>query len=181
MANMKKTETKKMAGIKTEAKTQISAPHAAGAVAAPWQSFRTELDRLFEQFNQPLLWPGFGLALPAEGVKLPTVDMVEDEKAFTLSAELPGLEAKDVEVTLDGRTLVIKGEKHQDKTTRDKNYHLTERSYGAFERNFYLPEGVDAGAISANVDKGVLTVILPKLAKPPAGTRKIEVKPSVGF
>lgn len=143
----------------------------------PWRSFRDELENLFEQFSQPLAWPGFGSALAPAKLKLPTVDIAEDEKAFTITAELPGLAAGDVDVSLNERTLVIKGEKRQESKTDDKNYHLTERSYGAFERSFYLPDGVDANAIKAAVDKGVLTVTLPKLAKPAAtAAKKIEVK-----
>ncbi|MBB5373800.1 Hsp20/alpha crystallin family protein [Acidocella aromatica] len=137
----------------------------------PWRSFRNELDRVFEQFGQTLS-PWWG----GENMKLPSVDITEDDKTFTLTAELPGLSAEDVDVSLDGRTLVIKGEKQQETKTEEKNYHLTERSYGAFERSFYLPDGVNADAIDATVAKGVLTVTLPKLPSAADKAKKITVK-----
>ncbi|HVO80310.1 MAG TPA: Hsp20/alpha crystallin family protein [Terriglobales bacterium] len=140
----------------------------------PWRSFRNELDRVFEQFGQTL--SPWSLFRGAESVKLPSVDITEDDKAFTVTAELPGLAAEDVDVSLEGRTLVIKGEKQQETKTEEKNYHLTERTYGAFERSFYLPDGVDADAISASVAKGVLAVTLPKVPSPADTAKKIEVK-----
>lgn len=154
-----------------EVKTHAPAPH-----AAPWRTFRNELEKLFDQFNQPLAWPSFTGSLAAATLKLPIVDISEDAKSFIIAAELPGLAAEDVDVSLNGRNLVIKGEKQQETKTEDKNFHLTERSYGAFERSFYLPDGVDTGAITAAVDKGVLTVTLPKLAKAETPAKKIEVK-----
>lgn len=74
--------------------------------------------------------------------------------------------------------LVIKGEKQSEKKTEEKNYYLSERSYGAFERSFYLPEGVDHDNIKAEVAKGVLTVTLPKTEAARAKAKKIEVKPA---
>ncbi len=140
----------------------------------PWRSFRDELDRVFEQFGQTL--SPWSLFRGAESIKLPSVDITEDDKAFMLTAELPGLTAEDVDVSLDGRTLVIKGEKQQETKTEDKSYHLTERTYGSFERSFYLPDGVDSDAINAAVAKGVLTVTLPKVPSAADKTKKIEVK-----
>lgn len=153
----------------TEVGVKKSAP--APQPRDPWRSFRNELDRVFEQFGQTLS-PWWG----GENVKLPTVDITEDDKAFTLTAELPGLSAEDVDVSLEGRTLVIKGEKQQETKTEEKNYHLTERTYGSFERSFYLPDGVDADAIDAAVAKGVLTVTLPKLPTAADTAKKIAVK-----
>jgi len=159
-----------MANSQVEVKKPAPAPQPAD----PWSSFRNEMDRVFEQFSQSL--SPWSLFRSAESVKLPSVDITEDDKAFTLTAELPGLAAEDVEVALDGRTLVIKGEKQQESTKEEKNYHLTERSYGAFERSFYLPDGVNADAIAASVAKGVLTVTLPKLPAAAEKAKKIEVK-----
>jgi len=140
----------------------------------PRRSFRTELDRVLEQFGQS--FSPWALFRGIESAKLPSVDIAENANAFTLTAELPGLTAEDVDVSLDGRNLIIKGEKQQETKTEDKNYHLTERTYGAFERSFYLPDGVDADAINAAVAKGVLTVTLPKLPSAVDKAKKIEVK-----
>jgi HSP20 family protein len=146
-----------------------------GNVPAPWRSFRDELDRMFDRFNQDIApWNPFGGNSP----KWPSVDIAENEKAYVITAELPGMAAEDVDVSLDGGVLVMKGEKRNETKTEEKNYHLTERSYGAFQRRFSLPEGVDRNAINAAVDKGVLTVTLPKLAPGETAAKKIEVKPA---
>ncbi len=81
-----------------------------------------------------------------------------------------------MDVALDGGVLMIKGEKRSETKMEEKNYHLTERSYGAFQRRFSLPEGIDRNAINATVDKGVLTVTLPKLKPSETVAKKIEVK-----
>jgi HSP20 family protein len=107
---------------------------------------------------------------------VPSVDVTESEKEIEITAELPGLEEKDVQINVSDGLLTIKGEKKSEKEEKDKNknYRLVERSYGSFSRTLELPAGVDPDAIKATIDKGVLTVIVPKPA--PAETRKIEVK-----
>jgi HSP20 family protein len=142
----------------------------------PWRSLRNELDRVFSEFGQSMSpWSLFG---GVEKLKMPSVDIVEDEKSYIVTAELPGMEANDVEVTLDGSNLIIRGEKQNETKTEDKNYHLTERTFGSFERSFFLPEGVDKDAIAASVEKGVLMVTLPKTAQSGDKVKKIEVKPA---
>jgi HSP20 family protein len=147
-------------------------------VATPdvWRSFRSEMDRLFDRVAG-----NFGLsALPlprfetAFTMPSPAVDITEDEAAFKFTAELPGLTEKDVEVTLSGDTLIIKGEKRQDKDENTQDYHLTERSYGAFQRAFVLPADVESDKVAAAFANGVLTVTVPKTAK--AAGKTIEVK-----
>jgi HSP20 family protein len=152
-----------------------STPTVAGTPEV-WRSFRTEMDRLFDRFTS-----GFGIlpfpSFRSESVfsaPFPAVDINEDEKSFKVTAELPGLTEKDVEVSLSGNTLVIKGKKEEEKEQKEKGYYLSERSYGEFQRSFILPEGVDAEKIEAGVAKGVLTVTVPKTAQ--AAAKKIEVK-----
>ena len=94
----------------------------------------------------------------------PAIDMSEDEKAYKISAELPGIDAKDIDVSVSGNTLVLKGEKRQEKEEKDKNYYFSERAYGSFQRAFELPASVDRDKISADFSKGVLTITLPKTA-----------------
>ncbi|GAN81236.1 Hsp20/alpha crystallin family protein [Acidocella aminolytica] len=144
-----------------------------GAVPAPWRSFRDELDRMFERFsldNAP--WSLFGGSSP----QWPSVDIEETDKAYIITAELPGMAAADVDVALDNGVLVIKGEKRSDTKTEEKNYYLSERSYGAFQRRFSLPEGIARNAITASADKGILTVTLPKSELSEPAPKKIEVK-----
>lgn len=106
----------------------------------------------------------------------PAVDIAEKDKAFEITAELPGLDAKDVDITLRNGNIVIKGEKHEDKEEKSKDYYLQERRFGSFERSFSLPDGVDAGKIEASFKNGVLTVSLPKTAEAQKPVKKVEIK-----
>ena len=99
---------------------------------------------------------------------------METDKQIEITAELPGLEEKDVQVNLADNVLTIRGEKKAEKEEKDKAYRLVERSYGSFVRSLELPEGVNADAIKASIDKGVLKVTVPKPA--PAQVKKIDVK-----
>jgi len=155
--------------------------------AAPdlWQSFRGEMDRLFDRFDGGFRLPSLRRLFESEPTPqpetrfeftVPSIDLAEDDAAYKLTAELPGLDQKDVEVSISGDRLVLKGEKRQEKEEKDKNYYLSERSYGAFLRSLPLPEGVDRDKIDATVAKGVLTVTLPKTEAAQQKQKKIEVK-----
>ena len=139
----------------------------------PFFSLQREIDRLFDDFTRG--FPSLG-TFTGDGMSkmLPTMDVSETDKEIEITAELPGLEEKDVQVNLADNILTIRGEKKAEKEQKDKNYHLVERSYGSFERSLELPEGVNADAIKANIDKGVLKVVVPKPA--PAQVKKVEVK-----
>ena len=153
------------------------------AMGGSWHAFRQEMDRLFDRFSggfesvslQPFthmqrLWsPGL------TGFASLAVDVAESDKAYTITAELPGVSEKDVEVSVGDDMLVIKGEKHQEKEEKDKNHYVSERSYGAFQRMFSLPRGADSSKIEARFQNGVLTVSVPKTAQKQE-PRKVEVK-----
>jgi HSP20 family protein len=98
---------------------------------------------------------------------MPKADFSETEKAYELTCELPGLDEKDVDVSLAEGVLTVKGQKEIKREEKDekRNYYFSERSYGAFHRSFRLPENVDESKISAQFDKGVLTITLPKAAE----------------
>ena len=150
------------------------------AATDPWQRFRSEFDQMFDRF------PGFGLpsmrrmfdVAPFDtlNVNVPAVDVTEDDKAYKIAAELPGLEEKDVEVSLTGDVLTLKGEKRQEKEEKNKNWYVSERAYGSFQRAFELPHGIDRDKIAAEFAKGVLTVTLPKSAEAQKQQKKIDVK-----
>jgi HSP20 family protein len=150
----------------------------AGRQSNPFSMMRNEIDRLFDSFMAPG-WPrGAGLFRePAmlEGV-IPSVDVRESPTELVLEAELPGITEKDLNVTFRDGILVIKGEKKIERDEKKDEYHLSERSYGTFERSFRLPEGIDADKISAKFDKGVLTVRAPKKPEAAKAQKKIEVK-----
>jgi len=135
----------------------------------PFASIYRELDRMMEDFGRGV--PGF--AAGAQGL-MPATDVVETDKEIEITAELPGLEEKDVKIELSDNVLTIRGEKKAEKEEKDKNYRMIERSYGAFSRSLELPAGVDSGAIKATIANGVLKVTVPKPA--PAQAKTIEVK-----
>jgi HSP20 family protein len=100
--------------------------------------------------------------------------VTETEKETEITAELPGLEEKDVQINVADGVLTIRGEKKAEKEEKDKDYRLLERTYGSFSRALELPAGVDPDTIKASIAKGVLTVTVPKPA--PAAVKKVEVK-----
>ena len=153
-----------------------SAPSPAGRTLEPWRSFQSEMDRIFDRFPKGFGFPYLEFVTSDDEFATPAVDMTEDDKSYTVTAELPGMNEKDIDVTVSGGALVIKGEKKEEKEEKSKNYYLSERSYGSFQRSFSLPGGVDQDKIGANFAKGVLTVTLPKTADAQKTQKKIEVK-----
>jgi len=142
-------------------------------------SLQRQIDRLFDDFAR-----SFGASGASEIASLaPSIDVTETDKQIEITAELPGLERKDVEISLEDNILVVRGEKKVEQeqkdeknkdAKKDKSYRLSERSYGVFYRAIELPAGVDASSIQATMSKGVLKVVIPK--PPHAQTKKIEIK-----
>ena len=174
-------ETATKLPVKTE-----DAPESASALRAwrPFETLRREMDRLFEEFDRDLWRSPFrrsafdiepflrrGLSWSA-----PAVDIAEKNNAYELTAELPGLDEKNIEVKVVNGSLMIKGEKRDAKEEKKKDYHLQERHFGSFERCFSVPEGVDTDRIEANFKAGVLTVTLPKKPEAQKPEKKIEIK-----
>ena len=150
----------------------------------PFEGLRDEIDRLFDDFGRGM-WQPFRRSLfpmapsfrsQVNWPTMPAVDVVENEKAYEITAELPGMDEKNIEVKVANGFLTIKGEKQEEKEEKKKDYYLQERSFGSFERSFGLPEGVDADKIQASFKKGVLTVMLPKKPEAQKPAKKIEVK-----
>jgi len=154
----------------------------------PWHPFdtlRREMDRLFEDFDRDF-WPtpfrrsSFALdplwRQDFASATKPAVDIVEKEKAYEITAELPGLDEKDIEVKLSDGSVTIKGAKKEEREEKSKNYHLHERHFGSFERHFSVPAGVDAEKIEAKFNQGILTVTLPKKPEAQKPEKKIEIK-----
>ena len=108
--------------------------------------------------------------------KAPAVDIADNAKAYEITAELPGMDEKNVEVKFSDGTLIIRGEKKDEKEEKNKDYHLSERRYGAFQRSFSVPDGVDAEKIEAAFKNGILTVTLPKTPEAQKKEKKIEIK-----
>lgn len=106
----------------------------------------------------------------------PKMDVVESDGAYELTAELPGMDEKDIEVVMRDRVLMLKGEKKEEREEKKEDYRLCERRYGTFERAFTLPEGVDATKVKARFVKGVLHITLPKTKESQLKQRKIPVE-----
>ncbi len=146
-----------------------------------WRSFRSEFDRLFDRFGLPSLRRMFEVepgwrAAGGFPFSAPPIDLSEDEKAYRITAELPGLDAKDVELSVSDGRLILKGEKRREKEEKEKNYYFSERAYGSFQRVFELPASVEHDKITADFSKGVLTITLPKTAEAQQQAKKIEIK-----
>lgn len=104
------------------------------------------------------------------------VEVTESENEYRITAELPGMDEKGIEVTISGDLLTVKGEKKEEREETRKDYRLSERHYGAFQRSFVIPPGADAGKIAASFSKGVLTVTLAKTEQAQRRPRKVEIK-----
>lgn len=142
----------------------------------PLSAMRAEMDRVFDSF----LGRSFGglpsLSRSGWGDMLaPSIDLRESDKEFIVEAELPGINEKDIEVSLTHGVLTLKGEKKSEREEKKENYHLMERSYGSFHRSFQLGDAVDPDKVSATFDKGVLKVTLAKRAEAAKAEKKIPI------
>ena len=199
MADTTRTDTN--IDVKRDQHTQHPGQHAAPAHPPahrgetrpmprdPFQAMRREMDRMFDRF----FGGSFGLPLARrmfemepmgrggeEGFSFgaPAIDFAEDENAYHLTAELPGLSEKDINLSLSDDMLTISGEKREERQEqeKDKNYHYSERRFGSFRRMIQLPQHIDRDKIEANFKNGVLTVALPKSQDARQRQKKIEIK-----
>lgn len=175
-----------MAQTDIEVRRTPSPPAPTSSGSDLFQSFRNEVERLFDQF-----WRGAGFGFPSlrrtfepeqfwrqpiSGFATPMVDVSEDDKAFHITADLPGMTEKDINVILSGDMLTITGERRDEREQKDRNYHFSERRFGSFRRAFSLPTGVDRDKIEANFKNGVLSLTLPKTPEAMQQQKEIEVK-----
>ena len=141
-----------------------------------WRPFR-EVFRLRREMDH--LWEDYfgsgrrGLQ-PLQREFAPAVDVKESAEAVVVKAEVPGMDAKDINIAVTGEVLTIKGEKKSEREEKEENYHLVERTYGSFSRSLVLPAAVDLDKIEAKYDQGVLTVTCPK--KEEVKPKAIEIK-----
>ena len=175
---------------KTASKTPVkkakpSAPTAqVGDLIEPFTALRRDIDRVFEDFTRsfPSMFDfdpfrRLGPTFDMRGIEMaPKVEVSEDKKAYEISAELPGVEEKDVKLTLQNDVLTVSGEKKSEREQKEEGYQVSERSYGSFRRSFRLPDDVNADKISAKFDKGVMTITLPRIARAKPKGRSIPIK-----
>jgi HSP20 family protein len=128
-----------------------------------------EMEELFERFLEPFELKGNGKV----AAWTPRVDVEETEKEYLVRVDLPGIDPKDVDVSMEEGSLILKGEKKEEKEEKKKNFHRVERFVGRFYREIPLPAGVEPEMITAAVTKGVMTVTIPK--KPEVLPKKIAI------
>ncbi|MCR4409391.1 MAG: Hsp20/alpha crystallin family protein [Candidatus Saccharicenans sp.] len=141
-----------------------------------WDPFRDIMvlrDRMNRLFEDLVSSPKFEESDIIQSTWSPAVDIYETENELVLTAELPGVEEKDVEIKVEDNTLSLRGERKFEKETREENYHRIERAYGSFYRSFSLPNYVDQEKISAEYENGLLKVHMPK--KPEVKPRKVKI------
>ncbi|GAB3372874.1 Hsp20/alpha crystallin family protein [Azotobacter armeniacus] len=154
----------------------------------PWRplsNLRRQINHLMEDFDRMSspFWPvgrsGFEMepfGRGAAGMGMPAVDIVEQDKAILITAELPGMDEQNIELKLCNGNLMLKGEKKSEREESGRGRYLSERSYGSFQRNFALPDSIDADNIDARFDKGVLTITLPKRPEAQQPEKVIDIK-----
>jgi len=147
----------------------------------PVQALQRRMNDLFEDFFGDFENMFGGMSLPMMRhedkwlAESPSFEVSETDDEFRVKAELPGMDEKDVEVSLEGDELTIRGEKKREHEERRRNYHVSEMSFGEFCRTFRLPEGVDREKAKAQFKKGVLTLTLPKTEQVKAQRKRIEI------
>ena len=135
----------------------------------PFRVMRREMENAFRALDQKPASSGIGAGAPA-------ISVAETSDAFEVTAELAGVDEKDIKVSLDDNQLVISGEKKAESTKEEKNWHVEERSYGSFYRSMLLPFEPEEGAVEAHFDKGVLHLTIKKPAKAVKTTKTIDIK-----
>lgn len=137
----------------------------------PFFQLQRELSRAVDD-----VFRGAGPRMPFGTGFAPSLDVKETAEGLELTAELPGVAETDIELSLDGDTLTLRGEKRQERKSEERGLHLQERSYGSFQRSLRLPFAPDPGHVSASFDKGVLHVTLPKPAQAQARENRIPIR-----
>lgn len=178
------TDSENKIAVESEEKSAKQRPLA--TAMRPLENLRRQVDRLFEDFDRgwhrPFSRSGFDIEpfwrreLSFSG--MPAVDIIEKEDAFEITAELPGMDEKNIEIKLANGNLTIKGEKKDEREEKKKDYYLSERHYGSFQRTFGLPDGVDPEKIEAHFSKGVLSLHLPKKPEAQSAEKTIAIKTS---
>ncbi len=146
----------------------------------PFLALRDRVDRIIDEFSGGLgLWPASWDVRPMEwrmGAFMPTVDIKDRDNEIEIDAELPGVSEKDVELSLSGDSLIIKGEKKHETEEQEKGYYRAERAYGVFERAIPLPVDVDREKVEATFKNGVLSICLPKTKEAIEHIKKIPIR-----
>jgi len=178
-------ETSNVPQPSTNAEEKSSTPEKTESEWHPLDRLRDEVDRLFDDFNTNMFQSPFRRIVndvepfwrrKVTSFSSPDVDIVEKDECFEVAVELPGIDEKDIDVSLVNGSLKIAGEKKKETEKSEKDYYLHERHFGMFERCFALPENVNSDDIDATFKNGVLKVVLAKKPEAKEAAKKIAVK-----
>ncbi|MBN2255639.1 MAG: Hsp20/alpha crystallin family protein [Deltaproteobacteria bacterium] len=139
----------------------------------PFFALQQRMNEMFDSFFRDFAIEPFG---EVREQFAPHIDVKEDEKTFIITAELPGMDDKDIDILLERNMVTLKGEKKEEKEEKEENYWHVERRYGSFQRVIPLPEEVDTDKASATFKKGILHITVPKTEQAKAAVKKITVK-----
>lgn len=142
----------------------------------PFYSLQREMNSLFDNFFHGVDVAPRGFAASGKGMFTPSIDVKENEKEFIIKAELPGVEEKDIDVTVTNDSVTIKGEKKEEKEDKDKNYYYMERSYGSFSRVIPLKAEIESNKAEARFKNGILDIKIPKNQSAKAKGTKVPIK-----
>ncbi len=141
-----------------------------------FSAMKSEMDRVFDRFHHG--WPGLPHLFSASDndILLPVLDLKDVGKSIVIEAELPGVDEKDVTLTIKDSVLTLKGQKRHSKEEKDENHFLMERSYGSFMRSVQLPDSIDESKVEARYDKGILTITAEKRPDAVKAEKRIEIR-----
>lgn len=139
-------------------------------MARGWNDLHREMDRIFDSFF------GDALSCTSTGLAPLNLDVAETDQAYLITAELPGMDQSDIDLTVADGILTLKGEKRQEEESGDKTFHRTERSYGSFKRVLQLPSDADEQAVNATMRNGLLEIEIKKNEKAKSSSRRIDIK-----
>jgi HSP20 family protein len=156
---------------------QKSTPRRAITAWRPFQEL-DEVERSFEDLFSQSLIPMWRRTPVMNGEWMPAIDIFEKKDKFIVKAELPGMKQKDIDVSLSGNNLIIKGKKNTESEVKEQDYYRSERTYGSFFRSIPLPSSISANEIEANFEDGVLEISIPKMAELKQNKIKVGTKNS---
>jgi HSP20 family protein len=142
----------------------------------PFYFLQKEMNSLFDSFFRGFDLAPRALSTGSMGMFTPSIDVKENEKEFIIKTELPGVEEKDIDVTVTNDSVTIKGEKKEDKEDKDKNYYYMERSYGSFSRVIPLDAEIESDKAQASFKNGILDIKIPKNQSAKAKGTKVSIK-----
>ncbi|MEL6877906.1 MAG: Hsp20/alpha crystallin family protein [Pseudomonadota bacterium] len=143
----------------------------------PFSRLRSEMDRMFDEFPPRFPAARFGTRYLAS-IPVPAVEMTETDEDYRISVEVPGIPHEAIDLAIEDDMLVLRGEKKDEREEKERDYSVSERSYGSFERRISLPQDALADGVEANTDNGVIKIVIPRNKQASPERRRIEIRTS---